>query len=67
MTTHHNRHVRMVDDVITNAAHERPAEFAVAPGSTDYDVSVLFVRLVDHRFSGFTHQSFHFSVDLQPK
>ena len=57
----------MVDDVITNAAHERPAEFAVAPGSTDYDVSVLFVRLVDHRFSGFTHQSFHFSVDLQPQ
>ena len=57
----------MVDDVVTNAAHERPAEFAVAPRSTEYDVSVLFVRLVDNRFSGFTHQSFHFSVHLQPK
>ena len=52
--THDHRHVRVVDDVGTDAADDRPPEFAES-ARADYDhVGVAFLRQLHDSFAGLT-------------
>jgi hypothetical protein len=64
MTTYDDRHVGMVDDIITDASHKRSAQFSVTSCTTKDDVSTLCVCFMDHCFARFPHDIFYLARNL---
>lgn len=64
MTTHDNRHVRMVDDVIANSPCKCPPEFPQSTAAADDDVSVFFFGSGNHHLPRVTNARFHRSSQL---